>query len=218
MHTWCTDVRSNNVRYSCHRSSSGVTKEKAVSSTTRPRRQTSSSVTMPGRMPAITVVIGERRFVLHLVPAGIFQPETTCLIANGVVRRSDHSGERDHRNWRRWRAEPWAPVGIAALSPHPALPSPARSACMRRPKARAHGTTGRGIGPVFADKVSYLGLRVGDLFTPGRPARAAQHSPGIKEPRPDLPWRWSRYTPVSSGVICSRARRPWRPTSARRIH
>ena len=113
-----------------------------------------------------TVVIGDKKYVLHLVPAGIFQPNTTCLIANGTVvdpfvlvnEIADlyKAGVQSAgRLWVSPRCHLILPYHKQLDGLHEALKG-----------SRRTGTTGRGIGPVHADKVSYLGLRVGDLLRP----------------------------------------------------
>ncbi len=113
-----------------------------------------------------TVVIGEKKTVLHLVPAGIFQPKATCLIANGVVVDpfvlASEIAELEKagvvmrgRLWVSSRCHLILPYHKRLDQLHEAAKGTGRT-----------GTTGRGIGPVHADKVSYLGLRVGDLQRP----------------------------------------------------
>lgn len=113
-----------------------------------------------------TVVIGQNKHVLHLVPAGIFQPTATCLIANGTVvdpfilvdelAKLGKAGVKvNGRLWISPRCHLILPYHRQLDRLHEGLRGSGRT-----------GTTGRGIGPVYADKVSYLGLRVGDLLRP----------------------------------------------------
>jgi adenylosuccinate synthase len=113
-----------------------------------------------------TVVIGDKKYILHLVPAGIFQPRATCLIANGTVVDpfvlADEIAElkkagvqMEGRLWISPRCHIILPYHKRLDQLHEAAKG-----------ARSTGTTGRGIGPVHADKVSYLGLRMGDLLRP----------------------------------------------------
>ena len=111
-----------------------------------------------------TLVIGEQKTVLHLIPSGVLRENVQCLIGNGVVlapdallkelRMLEENGvpARD-----RLRISEACPL---ILPYHVALDH-------AREKARgkkAIGTTGRGIGPAYEDKVSRRGLRLGDLF------------------------------------------------------
>src|SRR5262245_49551490 len=104
-------------------------------------------------------------FALHLVPAGIFYPGKTCLIGNGVavdpavlleeIESLEGRGVDTSRLFVSDRAHVIMPY-------HPKidrLDEELRGAA-------AVGTTGRGVGPAFVDKVGRLGIRVGDLIDP----------------------------------------------------
>ena len=111
-----------------------------------------------------TLVIGGKKTVLHLIPSGILRDDVRCLIGNGVVLSLDalvKEAEALIANgipvWERLRVSPGCPL---ILPSHVALD-------IAREKARgsgAIGTTGRGIGPAYEDKVSRRALRVSDLF------------------------------------------------------
>src|SRR6185503_11678012 len=113
-----------------------------------------------------TVRIGERKFVLHLIPSGILHDECTCVIGNGVVvdprafnaeiEELRHLGvEGSDRLFVSSRAHLILPY-------HTALDS-AREAELG---ADSVGTTMRGIGPSYEDKAARTGVRVGDLLYP----------------------------------------------------
>ena len=111
-----------------------------------------------------TLVIGGKKTVLHLIPSGILRDGVMCLIGNGVVLSLDALIEEANgliENgvpvYDRLRVSPGCPL---ILPSHVALD-------VAREKARgssAIGTTGRGIGPAYEDKVSRRALRVSDLF------------------------------------------------------
>jgi len=111
-----------------------------------------------------TLVIGGRKTVLHLIPSGILRDGVSCLIGNGVVLSLDALvSEADALVangvpvYERLKVSPGCPLILAS---HVALD-------VAREKARgsgAIGTTGRGIGPAYEDKVSRRALRVSDLF------------------------------------------------------
>ncbi|WP_213990451.1 adenylosuccinate synthase [Sodalis sp. dw_96] len=111
-----------------------------------------------------TLVIDGEKTVLHLIPSGILRANVTSIIANGVVLSPEalmkEMGELEARGIpvrERLLISEACPL---ILSYHVALD-------MAREKARgdkAIGTTGRGIGPAYEDKVARRGLRVGDLF------------------------------------------------------
>ena len=113
-----------------------------------------------------TLVINGEKTVLHLIPSGILRNNVTCVIGNGVVLAPDALlrevamlEERGVPVKERLVISEACPL---ILPYHVALD-------MAREKARgskAIGTTGRGIGPSYEDKVARRGLRVGDLFNP----------------------------------------------------
>lgn len=115
-----------------------------------------------------TLVINGKKTVLHLVPSGILREGVTCYIGNGVVLAPDALiKELDGLKDAGVDAE--ARVKISEACPlilpyHQAL-DVAREAAKG---AKKIGTTGRGIGPAYEDKVSRRGLRVQDLLRPKR--------------------------------------------------
>jgi len=111
-----------------------------------------------------TLVIEGKKTVLHLIPSGILRDGVQCLIGNGVVLAPDALiSELDMLEAEGVPARSRLKISEACpliLPYHVALD-------MAREKARgkqAIGTTGRGIGPAYEDKVSRRGLRLGDLF------------------------------------------------------
>jgi len=110
-----------------------------------------------------TVVIDGRKTVLHLIPSGILRDGVQCLIGNGVVLSPSALLEEigmlvgsDFPARQRLRISEACPL---ILPYHVALDHAREKA---RGKA-AIGTTGRGIGPAYEDKVARRALRVGDL-------------------------------------------------------
>ncbi|MBX2857912.1 MAG: adenylosuccinate synthase [Cellvibrionaceae bacterium] len=113
-----------------------------------------------------TLVIDGKKTVLHLIPSGILRHEVTCFIGNGVVLACDalmkeiHGLEAQGVPVReRLKLSPACPL---ILPYHVALDK-ARE--LKRGAAKI-GTTGRGIGPAYEDKVSRRGLRLGDVRNP----------------------------------------------------
>jgi adenylosuccinate synthase len=111
-----------------------------------------------------TLVIDGEKTVLHLIPSGILRDGVQCLIGNGVVLALDALIKEANALvangvpvFDRLKVSPGCPLILAS---HVALD-------IAREKARgsaAIGTTGRGIGPAYEDKVSRRALRVSDLF------------------------------------------------------
>jgi adenylosuccinate synthase len=111
-----------------------------------------------------TLVIGGKKTVLSLIPSGILHPNVQCLIGNGVVlslealfRESQTLIDTGVDVFGKLRISPNCPL---ILSSHVALDK-AREAARG---ANAIGTTGRGIGPAYEDKVARRAVRVQDLF------------------------------------------------------
>jgi adenylosuccinate synthase len=110
-----------------------------------------------------TVHVGKEEFILHQIPSGILHPGRRCLLGNGVVLDPfQFFEELDALTERGVDAE--ARVGVSARA-HLLLPYHKvldRAAEQRRGAGKI-GTTGRGIGPAYEDKVARLGIRVADL-------------------------------------------------------
>ncbi|HVY64192.1 MAG TPA: adenylosuccinate synthase [Gammaproteobacteria bacterium] len=113
-----------------------------------------------------TLVIGDRKTVLHLIPSGILRDDVVCLIGNGVVvslealcKEMDELKARGVPVEERLRVSPACPL---ILSSHASLDRAREQAS----GASAIGTTGRGIGPAYEDKIARRAIRVSDLFAP----------------------------------------------------
>ncbi|MDV7106215.1 adenylosuccinate synthase [Vibrio sp. TH_r3] len=111
-----------------------------------------------------TLVIDGEKTVLHLIPSGILRDNVKCVIGNGVVLSPDAL-----LNEMKPLEERGIPVrerlfiseACPLILPYHIALDQARE--LARGK-KAIGTTGRGIGPAYEDKVARRGLRVGDLF------------------------------------------------------
>ena len=115
-----------------------------------------------------TVVVGDKKYVLHLVPSGVLHNGKHCVIGNGVVmdpfdlmrelEQVESWGfglkDRFHISERAQMVMQW----------HRELDRAEEAA---RPEGAKIGTTGRGIGPAYAAKVGRYGMRVGDILKPG---------------------------------------------------
>jgi adenylosuccinate synthase len=113
-----------------------------------------------------TVVFEGETYRLHLIPSGILRPTATCVVAHGVV--VDCGTLLDEVEELRKRGVHVGENLVISDRAHVVMPWHKRLDIKREEMAgsRAHGTTGRGIGPCYADKVSYRGIRVGDLYEP----------------------------------------------------
>jgi len=110
-----------------------------------------------------TLVIEGKKTVLHLIPSGILRDNTQCLIGNGVVLAPDalfkEIGELEENGVpvsERLKISEACPL----IMPYHVELDLARE---RKRGKDAIGTTGRGIGPAYEDKVARRGLRLGDL-------------------------------------------------------
>ncbi|MFF2039497.1 adenylosuccinate synthase [Kitasatospora sp. NPDC048239] len=110
-----------------------------------------------------TVVIGDQKYALHLLPSGILSPNVTPVIGNGVVidpgvLLSELSG----LNERGIDTSKLLISGNAHLiTPYHRTLDKVTERFLGK---RRIGTTGRGIGPTYADKINRVGIRVQDLF------------------------------------------------------
>ncbi|RPH94535.1 MAG: adenylosuccinate synthase [Lysobacterales bacterium] len=113
-----------------------------------------------------TLVIDGEKTVLHLIPAGILQPGVECLIGNGVVL-SLHALRKEIEALELKGVEVRSRISI---SPACAIIMPWHEALDRAREGasgdKAIGTTCRGIGPAYEDKVARRGLRTSDLVWP----------------------------------------------------
>ena len=115
-----------------------------------------------------TLVVGDKKTVLHLIPSGILRDDVVCIIGNGVVvspvdlmKEITMLEEAGIPARQRLHISAACPL----ILPYHIVLDQARE------KARgdaAIGTTGRGIGPCYEDKVARRGLRIADLFCPQR--------------------------------------------------
>ncbi|MDA1118289.1 MAG: adenylosuccinate synthase [Proteobacteria bacterium] len=115
-----------------------------------------------------TLVIGRKKTVLHLIPSGILRGAVQCYIGNGVVL-SPHALVQEMDELEAAGVEVAARLRVSEACPlilayHGALDQ-AREAARGAQKI---GTTGRGIGPAYEDKVARRALRLQDLFKPVR--------------------------------------------------
>jgi adenylosuccinate synthase len=113
-----------------------------------------------------TVINRFGKFVLHLIPCGIFYPHTVCIIGNGVAlnpaalfEEMDSLSKRGISDFSRL----YVSDRTNLIMPYHQLIESLEEKALG---ARAIGTTGKGIGPAFTDKVARYGIRAGDLLNP----------------------------------------------------
>jgi len=124
--------------------------------------------TQGGNNAGHTVLLGSKKFVLHLIPSGILRPGKVCVIGNGVV--IDPIGLVDEMN-------SLAKLGVKtdgnvfiSETAHLVFPYHRELDAQREILKGKNkiGTTKRGIGPAYADKAARTGLRMIDLINPLR--------------------------------------------------
>ena len=113
-----------------------------------------------------TLVIDGQKTVLSLIPSGVLRDHVQCFIGNGVVlsleallSEADMLVSRGYPVFGRLQISPNCPL---VLPSHVALDK----ARERASGERKIGTTGRGVGPAYEDKVARRAVRVGDLLSP----------------------------------------------------
>jgi adenylosuccinate synthase len=165
-----------------------------------------------------TVYANGRKFVLRLLPSGILHAGITCVIGNGVVVDPTALFEE---------IDELARAGIAIgdrllISDKAHLILPYHRELDRLSEARRGerkiGTTSRGIGPAYEDKIARRGIRVGDLANPAALEEAVRHNVEARNhliPESTMDWRqviddlaraWTRMKPWVTDVSLYLAR------------
>lgn len=122
-----------------------------------------------------TVVVGDQEFVFHLIPSAIMRPSKVCVIGNGVVldpaQLLHEIAEIEARGFS-LKDRLWLADNMQIVMPwHVQLDQLKEKAAGKN----AIGTTGRGIGPAYVDKVARSGIRLCDLLDPENlPAKVEQ--------------------------------------------
>ena len=114
-----------------------------------------------------TLVVDGKKSIFHVIPSGIFHPDTRCLIGNGVVVDPEVFLEEIKGLFDKGIAINPKRLGVSGRA-HLIMPYH-KAIDIAREKAKGAsriGTTGRGIGPCYEDKVARAGIRVIDLTDP----------------------------------------------------
>ncbi len=124
--------------------------------------------TSGGHNAGHTIVVNGEKFATHLLPSGILTPGATSVIANGVVVSPDALfRELDELIARGVEIGPEQLVVSANAHVIASYHSTIDKVTERFLGKNQIGTTGRGIGPAYADKINRVGIRVADLFDEG---------------------------------------------------
>lgn len=113
-----------------------------------------------------TVVINNEKFILHLIPSGILHSGKICLIGNGVV--VDPAALIEEMNGLKKRGIDIDRNLFLSKNAHLIMPyhMAIDEESERSKGTKKIGTTGRGIGPTYVDKMARIGIRVADLLYP----------------------------------------------------
>jgi len=131
-----------------------------------------------------TVVVGEEKVILHLVPSGILRKGKACILGNGVVidlPELVHEMDQLERLHVRFEDNFFISQRAHLVLPYHKVLDVAREQRV----AKKIGTTGRGIGPAYMDKMARVGIRIGDLHHPGLFKERLQHN--LAEKRAQFP-------------------------------
>ncbi|MCI1748133.1 MAG: adenylosuccinate synthase [Acidipropionibacterium sp.] len=110
-----------------------------------------------------TVVVNGDKFTMHLLPSGVLNPNSTAVIGNGVVidlevlhQELDELADRGLKI-----PHPLISANAHIITPYHQTMDKVSERFLGKRKI---GTTGRGIGPAYSDKINRIGIRVQDLF------------------------------------------------------
>ena len=124
-----------------------------------------------------TLVVKGRTTILHLIPSGILHDHKICIIGNGVVFDPkvflQELKELNEGGLFPSSTKLYVSEKTHVIMPYHRSLDQAREA---RNTGKKIGTTGRGIGPAYEDKVARTGIRVGDLYEPGLLLEKVRHS------------------------------------------
>ncbi|MFM7841853.1 MAG: adenylosuccinate synthase [Nitrospira sp.] len=113
-----------------------------------------------------TVINHHGTFVFHLVPSGVLYPGKVCIIGNGVV--IDPAALIEEMDGLQTKGVKFGRNFVISERAHVILPyhKAIEKASEQSKGSRKIGTTGRGIGPCYSDKMARIGIRMGDLLNP----------------------------------------------------
>jgi adenylosuccinate synthase len=114
-----------------------------------------------------TVVIGNKKVILHQIPSGILSPHKKCIIGNGVVldleQLLNEISDLKSQDYMKDDSALLISEEAQLVMPYHKKIDVAREKARGKSKI---GTTGRGIGPAYEDKVARVGIRLIDIFDP----------------------------------------------------
>ncbi len=128
-----------------------------------------------------TICVGDKKYILHLIPSGIIHPGKECVIGNGVVL--DPFGFKEEIDFLTskgidYHDRLWVSPAANLVLPYHKLIDDVEE---RNRGTSGLGTTKRGIGPAYVDKVARHGIRLADMFVPDRLKKRLEYQRIIKD-------------------------------------
>lgn len=114
-----------------------------------------------------TIVVGDKKYVTHLIPSGVLRPGVTCVLGEGTVIDPRTLLEEIRTFQSHGMLMKETDLVVAARA-HLTFPHHREMDRLREERPGAIGTTKRGIGPTYESKASRTGVRIGDLLHPDR--------------------------------------------------
>lgn len=111
-----------------------------------------------------TIVVGDKKYALHLIPSGVLNPKAINVIGNGVVLSPENLINKELKQFNDLEGRLFISDKAQLLFPFHAEIDNGRE----KLRSKAIGTTGKGIGPAYADKIFRSGHRVGELKNPAK--------------------------------------------------
>ena len=109
-----------------------------------------------------TIVVDGKKYALHLIPSGVLNPKAINVIGNGVVLSPENLIDKELKQFDDLEGRLFISDKAHLLFPYHALIDQGKE----KLRKKAIGTTGKGIGPAYADKILRTGHRVGELHHP----------------------------------------------------
>ena len=109
-----------------------------------------------------TIVVDGTTYALHLIPSGVLNPNAINIIGNGVVVSPENLINKELKQFSNLKGKLFISDKAHLLFPFHAQIDQAKE----KMRKKAIGTTGKGIGPAYADKILRVGHRVGELKNP----------------------------------------------------
>ncbi|UCG61442.1 MAG: adenylosuccinate synthase [Candidatus Zixiibacteriota bacterium] len=127
-----------------------------------------------------TICVGDKKYILHLIPSGIIHPGKECVIGNGVVL--DPFAFKEELDFLAsqgidYKDRLWVSPAANLVLPYHKLIDAVDE---KNRGTEGLGTTKRGIGPAYVDKVARDGIRVADMFAPDRLKKRLEYQHKLK--------------------------------------